>query len=285
VAVAGTARWRTLPAFRALAAREVRLRTFETLCLLGALVGTALLGSRLLVVDDDADEMRTRDVVLCLDVSASMAPVVGDVIDAYLDLAEDLRGERLGFVMFDANAVTVFPLTTEYAHVVDRLASAREEISAGRVPGTQAPSSGSSLVGDGLVSCTDHFDRPEEQRSRTVVLATDNLVSGDSIYTLPDAIGLAREREAMVFGVMPSNSDASARTQLQDQTRTTHGDVLSLDPAGATNTVLVADAVQAQQKAAILASPHARPFDLVWPGALLLVLGVAGSWWISRRRA
>jgi hypothetical protein len=141
------------------------------------------------------------------------------------------------------------------------------------------------LVGDGLVSCTDHFDRPEEQRSRTVVLATDNLVSGDSIYTLPDAIGLAREREAMVFGVMPSNSDASARTQLQDQTRTTHGDVLSLDPAGATNTVLVADAVQAQQKAAILASPHARPFDLVWPGALLLVLGVAGSWWISRRRA
>ncbi|WP_166139402.1 VWA domain-containing protein [Nocardioides ochotonae] len=283
VAVAGLERVRALPAFRALVRREVRARRLEVLSLVLALAGAALMAARLVGVSDESEQMRTRDVVLCMDVSGSMAPVVTDVLDTYLSLVAELSEERIGFVMFDGNAVTGFPLTDDYDFVVRGLRDARVAVEAGPVPGTEAPRSGSSLVGDGLASCVQHFDRPEDQRARTVVLATDNLVSGDAIYTLAQATELAVQSEAMVFGVVPDHNRAEATAELRSQTRRTHGDVLVVDAGDDANTVVIARAVERQEKKAILAAARDHSFDRVEPGGLMLVVGLLGAW-TSRRR-
>jgi Ca-activated chloride channel homolog len=277
VAAAGLDRVRALPGFRALVRREWGRRRLEVAFLLVAVAGTALLASRLVGVDDDARELRTREVVLCLDVSGSMAEVDADVIDTYLALVGTLEEERIGFVMFDAYAVTAFPLTNDHDYVAAQLAQAKEDIAEGGVPGAAAPQVGSSLIGDGLASCVRALPSGSGSRSRTVVLATDNLDSGDSLYTVDEAARLADDGGVMVFGVMPDGVEEPAVEELQAAAERTDGDVLTIEAGEPTNVATISSAITSQQKTALLASAQERSFDLVPPGALLLLLGLAGS--------
>ena len=272
---AATDRVRRLPTYQRLLMAQTRARRTELAGAVLALLGLALLGSRLVGVDDDAEELRHRDVVLCMDVSGSMTALVEDVLDTYVDLAAQLSEERVGFVMFDANAVTGFALTDDHDEVAARLAAAKAELAEeDLVAGTSAPGSGSSLVGDGLASCVQHFDRLEEERARTLVLATDNLVSGDSIYTLRQATDLAVEHDVMVFGIAPEGTRGDAMVELRAQTARTHGDVLVVSPGRSTNVVVIADAIASQERTALLETAQERSFDLVAPGVLLVLLGL-----------
>ena len=285
VPVAGAGRLRELPSWTTVVRAESRRRRLALAGVVLAVAGTALLGARFVMVTDDSEALRQRDVVLCMDVSGSMVPVVEDVIDTYVALTAELTEERIGFVMFDANAVTGFALTDDYDEVAARLTAAREELlSEEPVAGTTAPASGSSLVGDGLASCVQHFDRPDETRARTLVLATDNLVSGDSLYTLPQATDLAVDRGVMVFGVTPRGTQPHATTELRAQTARTHGDVLVLTPGEATNTVAITRAVKSQERTALLALAQDHSFDVTVPGVLLALTGLGVAATADRRR-
>jgi Ca-activated chloride channel homolog len=270
-------RVRALPGFQVLARGELRRRRLETAFHAVALAGVALMAARLVGVGDDSEEMRTREVVLCLDVSGSMKDLDADVIDAYLGLVDTLKEERIGFVMFDAYAVTAFPLTTEHDYVAEQLRTAQGVIERGQVPGTLAPQVGSSLIGDGLATCVQGFDRLDETRSRTIVLATDNVESGDSIYSVQQAADLARSHGVMVFGIVPAANDPEPTEELRTAVRTTHGDVLPLTPGEPANLARITTAVKAQQKSALLATAQERSYDRVAPGAALLLIGLAGS--------
>jgi Ca-activated chloride channel family protein len=269
-------RVRALPGFRALVRSEWNRRRIEVACLLLALVGIALLASRLVGVSDSAREMRTRDVVLCLDVSDSMKEVDLDIIDTYLALVDTFEEERIGLVMFDAYAVTAFPLTTDRAYIADQLVRAKATIKSGTVPGASAARVGSSLIGDGLMSCTQRFSA-DESRSRTIVWGTDNLVSGDAIYSVPEAAKHAADANIMVFAIAPKGVPIAAIDELATVLTATRGDVLTLAPGGSTNVATISAAVTAQQKSAILALAQDRSFDVLWPGGLLCVFGLGGS--------
>ncbi|MFC6152303.1 vWA domain-containing protein [Nocardioides yefusunii] len=277
VPAASLDRVRALPGFATLVRAETRHRTAEVACLVLAVLGVALLSARWVGIDDDAEEMRNRDVVLCMDVSGSMQPVVDDVLTTWTRLTHTLDGERLALVMFDGNAVTSFPLTDDYDYVRAALERARVELADGDLAGTRAERSGSSLIGDGLASCATHFDRRDEKRSRTVVLATDNLVSGDAVYTLAQATDVAMENGVMVYGVVPTGNTPVATDELRTETARTGGDVLVLDPTSDTTSVVIAEAVTSQQKSVILTEARQRSYDRVAPGALLVVVGLLGA--------
>lgn len=285
VPVAASQRLRRLPSWQRVVREEARRRRVGVAAAAMVLTGLALLASRFVMVSDDSEALRQRDVVLCMDVSGSMVPVVEDVLNTYLALVEELTEERIGFVMFDANAVTGFALTDDHDEVAKRLAAARDELMAAEpVAGTTAPASGSSLVGDGLASCVQHFDRPDEERARTLVLATDNLVSGDSIYSLTEATELAVGGDVMVFAVAPRGTPAGAVAELRGQTARTHGDVLTLDPSASTNTAVISRAVAKQERVALLATAQERSFDVTAPGVLLALLGLGLGAAVERRR-
>src|SRR5690625_6461369 len=63
---------------------------------------------------------------------------------------------------------------------------------------------GSSLIGDGLVNCVEAFDRKDEERSRSVIFATDNELAGDPLFTLDEAAQHAIDREVRVYALAPS---------------------------------------------------------------------------------
>lgn len=267
-------RVRRLPRYQSLARDSVRRAT-------AGLVGTCVLGlGVVLLVAQPADdaagtaEDRHRDIVLCLDVSGSMVETNQHVVAAYLELAKRLDGERIGLVVFDATAVTVFPLTDDAEFIARHIASTAEMLGT-EIPGTTLAGAGTSLIGDGLTSCLQRFDAPDSQRSRTVVLTTDNQTFGRPLFTLEEAGGRAAASSIMVFGVVPADNSPDATTNLADVVRTTGGDVLSLTPGRRTDLDAVEAAVRAQERRSLAGSGGARPSANDVPGTVLGLVGAA----------
>ncbi|WP_296137149.1 vWA domain-containing protein [uncultured Tessaracoccus sp.] len=283
VALFGAARrLRSLPRFRALARRRVRWLVVECVAVAVALAGAALLVAHPVDATSSPEERSNRDVVLCLDVSGSMEHVVLDVLGAFEGLAGRLDGERIGLVLFDSSAVTMFPLTDDGDYVRDELRAAASEVSAGRVPGTALGDVGTSLIGDGLASCLQRFDDADPHRSRTVVLATDNQTSGKSLVSLDAAVDRARARSIVVFGVTPNDNAVAAAEELRAATRRADGETLFLAPGAALSEIV--EAVHAQPARTLAGPPRHRARPQPWPAFALLLPGLVGAALARRRR-
>ncbi|QIK64765.1 VWA domain-containing protein [Leucobacter viscericola] len=154
-------------------------------------------------------ENANRDIVLCLDVSGSMSEVVTEVIDVFEKLLPDLKGERIGLTIFNSSPVQVFPLTDDYDFIERELGRMKKSFDytdeypehwAGTLTGA-----GASLIGDGLTSCVMGFDHEGEERSRTVILATDNELQGAPTVTLVQAAAFAKKQGVRVYAINPAD--------------------------------------------------------------------------------
>ena len=94
--------------------------------------------------------------------------------------------------------------------------------------GTQVGSStrGTSLAGDGLASCV--FDFPEldtdTERSRIIVLSTDNQISGKQYIDITDAASISREKNITVYTIAPTNAVGKSAEELEKATLATGGE-------------------------------------------------------------
>ena len=280
--LAGAARIRALPRFTQLARARLRWLVIESCALAVGGFGVALLAAGPVAARTIAEERSNRDIVLCLDVSGSMSQVDRDVIASFTGLATELAGERIGFVLFDASAVTIFPLTDDAAFIQQHLAETRDSLGQSKVAGTRVGDLGSSLIGDGLASCLQHFDQADTRRSRTVVLATDNQVAGTPLFSLTDATARAVERDVLVFGIAPSDNSVSATDDLTSQLKQTGGDVMLLGPQPDLSSIT--RAVEAQQRTVMAGRARSQAVPLVWPGTLIVLVGLAGASLAHRRR-
>ena len=207
VRVARAERLRELPAFgRALHRRALAL---AGALLLGAITIAAagVVAARPISSETIQPVNTSRDIMLCLDVSGSMSDVDVEVLSVFEDLLEGFRGERIGLTIFNSTPVQVFPLTDDYDFIQKNLESIRESFDYSEaVPehwvGT-LNGNGSSLVGDGLTGCALGFDRPDDDRSRSIIFATDNEVRGASIVELDEAAAFAKSLKVRVFALDP----------------------------------------------------------------------------------
>ncbi|WP_182353091.1 vWA domain-containing protein [Flaviflexus huanghaiensis] len=299
VFVANTMRGRLLPRYQS---RLRRLRVAGALSF--GVLATVAVASSVLVARPHSGEMwdeelASRDIVLCLDVSGSVFGFGSEVMEAFADMVEEFQGERVSLIIWNSNSRVVFPLTDDYELIRATLLEGAQALRA--VPYTDAPADpeafysftagtfitstgGASLVGDGLVNCALQFDRPEEERSRSVILATDNEVATPEaqIYTLPEAVRFADERGVMMHGMYiqtyygVDNDDAR---QLQSEMEAAGGYYLVAGDRQAAAELL--EQIQAQQAVALEADPVMIALDNPgsWPilatagVGLLLVLG------------
>lgn len=280
--LADSSRIRALPRFIQLTQARVRWLIIESCALAVAGFGVALLAAGPVSADTVNEQRSNRDIVLCLDVSGSMSQVDRDVINSFADLAAELDGERIGFVLFDASAVTIFPLTDDATYISRHLRETGETLGSGQVAGTRVGDLGSSLIGDGLASCMQRFDQSDTQRSRTVVLATDNQVAGTPLFSVADAAQRAVERDVLVFGIVPADNSVAATDDLTATLAPTGGDVLLLGPQPDLSSIT--SAVEASQKSVMAGRARSESVPLVWPGTVLALLGVVGASLAHRRR-
>lgn len=294
VPVAHADRLTALPGYQAAVARRRRW-------LAVALAATAALGVSLAVAaarpaaeSVSTPESVNRDIMLCLDVSGSMLDTDEAIVSVFSELVDGFRGERIGLVIFDSSAVTVFPLTDDYDFVGEQLDVAREALGGGGsgyefFAGTYE-SAGSSLIGDGLASCANGFPAAgKSQRSRSIIFATDNMLAGRSLFSLEEAAALAKQSGIRVYSLNPNDFGSAtlfgdAAEGLKQASSTTGGAYHSLESETAVESIV--KNVQATEASRLQGAPQRIVRDApAWPLGVallsLLFLGLAG-WRLHR---
>ena len=190
-----------------------------------------------------SEALASRDIVLCLDVSTSMLAVDTQVLDTFSSLLDSFQGERVALVAWNTTAQTIVPLTDDYTLLRGQFAEVRNALDfdpnwasaeAERTyydtfSGTMDDSvHASSLAGDGLASCAFVFDHEAEDRSRSIVLATDNQVvdpDGLQIYSVGEAADLASDRQIRLFSLYGADSALLAAWGMQGSEPAAHDEL------------------------------------------------------------
>ncbi|WP_217176959.1 VWA domain-containing protein [Streptomyces sp. AC495_CC817] len=246
--IARAERLRALPSFRTALRRRVLALTGILLLGVIATASAGVVAARPMSSQTIQPVNTSRDIMLCLDVSGSMTEVDVEVLSVFEELLEGFKGERIGLTIFNSSPVQVFPLTDDYSFVRDHLRSIRESFDyIDEIPehwvGT-LNGDGASLIGDGLAACTMAFDHPDDERSRSIVFATDNEVNGASIVTLDEAAAYAKSVGVRVFALNPvQGKDADVSAELAAAAEATGGAAFGLR-----DTTTVGDIVTEVQK-------------------------------------
>lgn len=203
-------RLRALPRYQALIRRQRVAALSAVVLIVAGVILSGLASARPQETTTVQPPHKSRDVMLCLDVSGSMSDVDARLMDIFAAMSSRMRGDRIGLTVFNQNAVTVIPLTDDQeflARELRRGAHALRTYDWTYTAGTVTAEGGSSLTPDGLASCVDRFDRVDEDRPRSIVLASDNEVNGRPIFTMPQATHLARESGIRVYALNPGWED------------------------------------------------------------------------------
>ena len=257
--VANTGYLRGLPKYQALVRRTRASLAMAFVCFLVAVIATPV--DRYVKHDKSA----SRDIVLCLDSSGSMLPYDSKIGGAFREIISHFEGERISLQLWDAYSMTMFPLTDDYDMATDVLQDMSDTIDTGitRIGGRLSVTQElidylepvldekqevSSIVGDGLASCVMGFDHNDKQRSRTILLATDNEVYGDGVYNLSEAIEFAKSQGVTVTALYPGSDItlSSEALQLRDEVRKTGGDFYDASSPSSVDSVV--KQIEAEQK-------------------------------------
>lgn len=210
--LANTIRVEGLPEYKVAMKRYRRILVVVVALFLPILTTATLLAARFSTETTETPETYSKDIMLCLDVSGSMYESDGVLLEKFAKITSELKGERIGLTFFDSSAVSVFPLTDDYDYAQDRLklaADAFEDSSSTEstnfIRDGVSVGGGSSMVGDGLASCVMSFDRLGEERSRSIILATDNYTYSDPVVNLIQAAQMAKSHDIRVYGLNPSD--------------------------------------------------------------------------------
>lgn len=291
--VAHAARLRSLPRYQALVRRQVAIGACLSAAALVACAGTIVLAGRVEERQTTQQNDRTRDIVLCLDASGSMAEVDAQVLSEFRRIVTGLQGERVGLTIWSGVAITVFPLTDDYDFVLDQLTEAEDAFGAGGIysdsyahftAGTVIDWEVQSQLGDGLASCVQRFDRRDEDRSRAIVLASDNEPIGEGIFDLPAAAEFASDEDVVVHGIAaPMTAERpSAAREFEDAVQQTGGTFSLLGEDGSAATVI--EAIGELEAKEIDRPPLVQVLDRPTLGTVITGIGLAGlaTVWIGQ---
>ena len=155
--------------------------------------------------------------------------------------------------------------------------------------GTQNRKDATSLIGDGVVSCaamlpgfaygSANADTSSRQRAASIVLATDNVVSGDPTYTLQEALDLTKQAEITVDGLFsgPQQSESEQTTSQFKSEIESHDGVFLTQSNGASVSELVKQ-IESRRSQENASSSKAAMSDA--PGWWTLALAVVMVFWL-----
>lgn len=203
------------------------LKTFCIICICISL----LLISCPIKVETSETKQHSRDIFICIDASTSVNSATKEFTKSLKEMLNELNGERVGITIFNTTTVLLAPLTDDYdyiSEILDNINKAIEEqekqekrqdysfywydyMFEGTISGNEVR--GSSLIGDGLAAGVYKFPELEEDRSRSIILITDNVDSskkGGAIMTLKEATNLVSEKNINLFSVAPGPGEIEA---------------------------------------------------------------------------
>ncbi len=205
--IAHTRYIRNLPEYKKARKRYNLLIVLSAILYVAAISSLTFLSARPISVTESKEEKENRDIMLCLDVSGSMYNYIEDLSLAFMDLVKKMEGERFGITIFDGDYATMSPLSDDYASLLSFLEELKDPSDLSKYSGSLNYSIGisngyNSEIGAGLIGCADSFDRIDElERSRIIILATDNRAPDSPIVSLEQAAYYVRDKNITLYGL------------------------------------------------------------------------------------
>ena len=124
------------------------------------------------------------------------------------------------------------------------------------------------------------FDHTDQERSRTVILASDNEVNGEGLYSLKEAIDFAKRQKVEVIGLYPGSTLTTEGEDMKNQVESTGGEFYTMSSSGTVDSIV--QNIEAQQKREVEGDARVTVTDRVnkpvaWLAvAIVAFLGLVG---------
>lgn len=183
--------------------------------LASTLFSFAALAARPIEIRADRNINKTRDVVLCLDVSGSMRNYSHELLSHLSSITEKLAGERVGVTIFDSFSINIAPLSDDYQAVREVLSDLDDSF-AYYSSMSNRMADDSSNIGEGVMGCINSFDTLGDERTQSIILMTDNIQPNKTKITLPQAVAYGKKYGISFYGIgYPTPIRTSEKEQLQ----------------------------------------------------------------------
>ena len=213
--LANTSRVRALPEYKAALKKYYLLLAALGLLFTIMFGSVAIIAARPVSVTVSKPEYDNRDIMLCLDVSGSMNEYVEELIEYFASLLDDFKGQRVGLTIFDSVYLTIAPLSDDYDLLADLLNDFKDHPLDYSSALFNSKVGGTSAIGRGVVGCVNGFDKlEEEERSRSIILATDNQDFSGKTVTLTQAANYAKRYNIAIYGL--STGEWRTEEQMND---------------------------------------------------------------------
>lgn len=223
--LANTSRVRALPEYKSALKKYHLLLAAVGLLFVIIFGSVAVIAARPISVTVSQPEYDNRDIMLCLDVSGSMNEYVKELVDYFANLLDDFKGQRVGLTVFDSVYLTITPLSDDYDLLADLLKDFKEDPDSYSSSLYNSDVGGTSAIGRGVVGCVNSFDKLDEQeRSRSIILATDNMDAAGKVITLTQAANYAKRYNITIYGL--STGEYRSQDQIDNQSTTLSADYL-----------------------------------------------------------
>jgi hypothetical protein len=170
----------TLPSYKKIRRRSKRWNILEQAVLWLFLGSLALLFARPVSTVTTYNEEKSRDIVLCLDVSTSMDKYIPEALDSMESIAKQNPGDRYSIVIFAGRAFPILPLTRDQVAIKDKIALLRSVYKDGNDPNYHVRSlvGGGTDLGEGIRVSVARFSNLDSYKSRSIILLSDLVQTG-----------------------------------------------------------------------------------------------------------
>lgn len=298
--IANTKYVKKLPFYQEILKRyKVLVHIIEGLFIASILVSILLI-SRPVKVDRYQDNQYNRDIFLCMDVSYSVDKLNLQIVEALKETVSNLKGERFGISIFNTTSIVLVPLTDDYDYVLtvlDDISASLEAVTnfdtssyytydyiiAGTIEGNEYY--GSSLIGDGLVSCVNSFSDLEEDpdRTRIVIFSTDNVLAGKPVFTLEEAGEYSKNRNVLVYGIATKTINNRDKAEFKAAVEHTGG--MLYEEASGTTVKNIVKRIETTSKNVIIGEERVVRMDMPQVPFILLMGCVFGLFVLTKRAA
>lgn len=194
-----------------------------------SIILASILIARPVTIENKSEDKYNRDILLGLDISTSESKVNLELINKFKEIIPSIKGDRIGIVVFNTAPVVYCPLTDDYEYINNCFDTITRELKLAinnngnppvtyKVNGVETPTiwyggvsanndiRGSSLVGDGLSGTIFSFPdlKKDSERTRIIIFATDNDVSGTETISLDEASSLCKEYDIKLYAYCPT---------------------------------------------------------------------------------
>lgn len=208
--VAESATLQKLPSYKKITKRAKRMQRIERLLLALLMLGLAFVVARPQAVITSYDQEKSRDTVLCLDVSGSMKEYIPLALNTLEQVYKKNPTDRYSIVVFGSRAYTMLPLTRDQTVIQQKIDLLRDVYEKDNDPNYQfrdLPGYGTD-IGEGVLAAVQRFDNLKTYKTRNIVLVSDlDQTGGDfdqNSTKYLEKIGLVPQNRINMFILQPA---------------------------------------------------------------------------------